>query len=160
VLDAYRKAQVPFQLTTVEFMELAAERLSDDGVLLANTISAPSGPASKFARAQYRTMARVFPQVYAFPTERSTAVQNVELVATKSETRVSQAELRRRHRRRDVGVDLSTAISHYRGSLNTDGVPVLRDDHAPVGRLLRSNVGREYEVDRTNETEPANATAA
>jgi spermidine synthase len=152
VLDAYRKAQVPFQLTTVEFMELAKERLSADGVLLANVISAPSGPASEFARAQYKTMARVFPQVYAFPTEQSTAVQNVELIATVSDERVSQADLRQRHRRRDVGVDLSTAISHYRGRLDTDGVPVLRDDHAPVGRLLRSNVGREYEVDRTNET--------
>ncbi|MEF8774610.1 MAG: fused MFS/spermidine synthase, partial [Halobacteriales archaeon] len=152
VLDAYRKAQVPFQLTTVEFMELAKRHLDDDGVLLANVISAPSGAASEFARAQYKTMARVFPQVYAFPTEASTAVQNVELVATVADERVTEVDLRRRNRERSIGLDLDTAIAHYRADLNTDGVPVLRDDHAPVDRLLESNVGREYRVERTNGT--------
>jgi spermidine synthase len=152
VLDAYRKAQVPFQLTTVEFMELARQHLTPDGVVLANVISAPEGPASKFARAQFKTMERVFPQVYAFPTEESTSVQNVILVASRRSERLTQAELRRRNRQRDIGVNLSDAVAHYRASLDTSGMPVLRDDHAPVGRLLESNVGREYSVERTNET--------
>jgi hypothetical protein len=30
--------------------------------------------------------------------------------------------------------------------------PILRDDYAPVDRLLRSQTGKRYVVERTNET--------
>ncbi|WP_080509292.1 spermidine synthase [Candidatus Halobonum tyrrellensis] len=155
VLDAYRKDKVPFQLTTVEFMRLASDRLDDDGVLFANLISAPTGPASEFYRAEYRTMRRVFPQVYGFPTAGGGIVQNVEVVATKNATRLTEAELLARNDRRDVGVNLSREIRSYRSPPPTDGVPVLRDDHAPVDSLLDPMVGQRYVI---QETEP-NATA-
>ena len=149
ILDAYKKDKVPFQLTTVEFMGLAAERLSDDGVLLANLISAPNGPASQFYRAEYKTVERAFPQVYAFPTSSANTVQNIELVATKRSTHVSKAELRRRNDARDIGIDLDDAISHYRATVPTDDVPVLRDDHAPVDSLVDPMIGQRYVVNQT-----------
>jgi spermidine synthase len=151
VLDAYRKDKVPFQLTTVEFMRLAESRLDDDGVLFANLISATSGPASKFYRAEYRTIARVYPQVYTFPTAGGNTIQNVEIVATKSGERLSEAELQRRNDRRTVGIDLHQEITRYRSPPRTDDVPVLRDDRAPVDTLLDPMVGRRYVVQRTAE---------
>jgi spermidine synthase len=148
VLDAYKVDKVPFQLTTVEFMELARDRLSDDGMLFVNLISAPSGPASKFYRAEYRTMRQAFPQVYSFPTVGGSVVQNIELVATKDDERVSKATLRERNRHRDIGIDLSDAIASYRVDERTGDVPILRDDRAPVDRLLDPMVGERYVIEQ------------
>jgi hypothetical protein len=170
VLDAYRKDKVPFELTTVEFMRLANDRLSDEGMLFANVISAPSGPASKFYRAEYKTMRAAFPQVYSFPTDAGVGIQNIELVATKNETVVTQAQLRARNDRRDIGIDLSTELRTYRRTEETDDVPLLRDDKAPIDSLLDPMVGQRYVVDDADEangtdgagttpTEPGPATA-
>jgi spermidine synthase len=151
VLDAYKRDKVPFQLTTVEFMRLARDHLSEDGVVVSNLISAPSGPASKFYRAEYRTMSQVFPQVYAFPTAGGSVVQNVEVVATKDGGEISETELRRRNDRRDIGIDLSGEIESYRSEERTGDVPVLRDDHAPVDSLLDPMVGQRYVVQESEE---------
>jgi len=160
VLDAYRKDKVPFQLTTEEFMRLAGDRLDDDGVLFANVVSAPTGPASKFYRAEYRTMDRVFGQVYGFPTVGGGVVQNVEVIATKEDVRLTEAELLARNRRRDVGIDLADEIRTYGGEPPTDDVPVLRDDRAPVDSLLDPMVGRRYVIQEANGSATAEASPA
>ena len=148
VVDAFKKDQVPFQLTTSQFMGLAKERLSDDGILYMNLISAPEGDASQFYRAEYRTMATAFPHVYSFPTYgQGTAVQNVELVATKNESVVTQAQLEARNRNRNVGLDLSAEIESYRATEETGDVPVLRDDYAPVDEMLNEMAGRQYVIE-------------
>ena len=159
VLDAYRKDSVPFELTTVEFMQLASDRLDDDGVLLANLISAPSGPASEFYRAEYRTIQQAFPQVYSFPTAGGPVVQNIEIVATKDETELTREQLQARNERRDIGVDLSSELASYRRDDPTDDVPILRDDRAPVDSLLDGMVGQRYVQTRTNESTDAEATS-
>ncbi|WP_255168592.1 spermidine synthase [Natrononativus amylolyticus] len=158
VLDAYKQDNVPFHLTTREFMELAKERLSDDGVLVANVISAPSGPASEFYRAEYRTMEAVFPQVYSFRTSDTGAVQNIQLVATKDDERLSQETLQERNAEREIGIDLETAVGYYEGDVDTTGAPVLEDDNAPVDSLLDPMVGQRYVIEETdggNESETA-----
>jgi spermidine synthase len=152
VMDAYKKDKVPFHLTTVEFMQLASDRLSDRGILYANVIAAPSGPASRFYRAEVRTMQQVFPQVYGFPTAGSSFVQNIEVVATKNDSRISEATLRERNRRRDIGIDLTEEIGDYQGSVRTEDVPILRDDDAPVDSLLNPAVGQRYVIEQTTPT--------
>ncbi|MDS0294164.1 spermidine synthase [Halogeometricum luteum] len=162
VLDAYRKDKVPFELTTVEFMELTNDRLDEDGVLFANLISAPSGPASEFYRAEYATISRAYPEVYAFPTVGGTVVQNIEVVATKDGTRLTEEELLDRNAEREIGIDLSSEIRNYREAPPTDDVPVLRDDRAPVDSLLDPMVGQRYvlqESNESNESDGGNATA-
>jgi spermidine synthase len=149
VLDAYKKDKVPFQLTTVEFMELTRDRLSADGVLIANLISAPSGPASSFYRAEFRTMEQVYPQVYAFPTVGGAAVQNIEVVATKADRRLTEHALRERNRQRDVGIDLSEELRTYHPDPPVEDVPILRDDRAPVDTLLDPMIGQRYVVEQT-----------
>jgi hypothetical protein len=100
-------------------------------------------------------MAQVYPNVYSFPTHASADVQNIELVASKSETVVTEAQLRARNEQRDVGVDLSRELRTYRRTEETSDVPVLRDDRAPVDDLLDPMVGQRYVVD---DAEAENAT--
>jgi len=157
VMDAFKQDKVPFQLTTVEFMELASDRLSEDGMLYANMISARSGPASQFYRSEYKTMGEVFPQRYSFPTDDANVVQNVEVIATKDDAPVTESELRERNRRRDIGIDLTEEIGSYQRSVPTDDVPILRDDRAPVDSLLEPMVGQRYVVQETDESESATA---
>ncbi len=157
VLDAYKKDKVPFQLTTREFMQLTADRLDEDGILLANLISAPTGPASQFYRAEYKTINQVYPQVYSFPTTGGSVVQNIEVVATKADERVSQAQLEARDERRDIGIGLSTELADYQAEVETGDVPVLTDDRAPVDALLEPMAGRRYVVSQTGPD--GNATA-
>ncbi|MFC7227700.1 fused MFS/spermidine synthase [Salinirubellus salinus] len=153
VLDAYRKDKVPFEMTTVEFMQLASDRLDEDGILFANLISSPDGAASDFYRAEYKTMHRVFPTVYTFPTVDANVVQNVEVVATKDRTRLTEQQLLDRNAARDVGIDLEREVRYYREPPRTEDVPVLRDDRAPVDSLLDPMVGQRYVVSEANETE-------
>jgi spermidine synthase len=148
VLDAYKKDKVPFQLTTLEFMRLTNDRLSEDGMLFANVISAPTGPASEFYRAEYRTMEQVYPQVYGFSTARPGVVQNIEIVATKTPDQVTQSQLETRNRERDIGIDLEAEIENYRHEEPTDDVPILRDDYAPVDSLLDPMVGQRYVIEQ------------
>ena len=150
VLDAYRKDRVPFHMTTVQFMELAATKLDEDGALVANVIAARKGSGSQFYRAEFKTMDAAFPSVYSFPTSDTTVLQNIELVATKNPQGFTEAELRELNRQRDVGLDLSTEIGQYRNASDvpTDDVPVLRDDKAPVDRLLDPQLGRRYVIEK------------
>jgi spermidine synthase len=150
VLDAYRKDRVPFHMTTAEFFSLAASRLDDDGAMVANVIATDSGPGSEFYRSEFKTMQTAFPHVYAFPTSDTPFLQNIELVATKREDGFTRAELRRLDDEREVGVDLSGAISRYRAAedVRTGDVPVLRDDRAPVDGLIDAQLGRRYVIAR------------
>ena len=150
VLDAYKKDRVPFHLATVQFFELAAAHLDSDGVLVANLIAARSGQGSQFYRAEYKTMNQAFAHVYSFPTSDTTFLQNIEVVATKRSAPYPKAELHELNRERDVGLNLSGEIEQYRNAddVPTDDVPVLRDDKAPVDRLLDPQLGRRYVIEK------------
>ncbi|MFB6082366.1 MAG: spermidine synthase [Halanaeroarchaeum sp.] len=157
VLDAYRADKVPFHLTTVEFMRLAREHLDEDGMLVANVISAPSGSGSAFFRAEYKTMSAAFPHVYAFPTAETPFLQNIEVVASKRE--LTEAELVAAVERTDGAVP---TVADVRGMLTgsavrTADVPVLRDDKAPVDELLDAQLGQRYVITRNGTTVTAAA---
>ena len=163
ILDAYKKDKVPFQLTTQEFFALTASRLDEDGVLLANIISAPSGSGSEFFRAEYKTLETVYPQVYAFKTSGGSFVQNIEVVATKQDERFSTGELEARYAARDIGYDVSDAIDRRVRTVETADVPVLLDGKAPVDSLLDPMLGRKYVIEQTgggNGTEVTTVSAA
>jgi spermidine synthase len=155
VLDAYKSDQVPFHLTTVEFMELTAAHLDEDGMMVANIISSPSGSGSAFFRAEYKTMKEAYPHVYAFPTSDTPFLQNIEVVASKQQ--LSKAGLQDAAADRDVGVPLESAVDRMLDpeSIRTDDVPVIRDDKAPVDELLDGQLDSRYVVMRTNETATA-----
>ncbi|WP_247729505.1 spermidine synthase [Halovivax limisalsi] len=151
VLDAYQKTQVPLHMTQLGFMELVADRLSEDGVFLANVIAAPSGSGSEFYRAQYETIDAAFATTDSFRTSPYDAVQNIEVVATKREMTITEPELRARNEARDLGIDLRSAVDSMLRPPETDDVPILTADHAPVDSLQAATVDQEYVIEETDD---------
>src|SRR4029078_8988355 len=66
LLDAYFTDSMPFHLATKEFFELAQRKLTPNGIIVANLISAVTGPSGKIARSFVRTQRQIFTQAYAF----------------------------------------------------------------------------------------------
>lgn len=142
-LDAYRKSTVPFHLTTEEFMTEIAASMDDQGIVVSNTISTIDGPGSRFARAQYKTMEQVFASTFYYPTEETQFAQNIELIASKQPVDASPATLRERHGSFKYA-NISEIIQDPH-AVETDDVPVLTDEYAPVDRLLDPLIGRQYQ---------------
>lgn len=128
--DAFKSLySIPFQLTTVEAFQKISDSLTDDGALLINVISAIEGEKGKILSAEYATLRRVFPQVYAFAvTDKNdkSLVQNIMMVASKSKNRF----------------DLKSEDMMIQGFLNNeisldglDGGMILTDDYAPIDAL-------------------------
>jgi spermidine synthase len=130
-LDVFWGRAIPFQLATLECFQRIAARLSADGVLLVNLVSAIDGRRGEFLRAEYATLRRVFPQVLVFPVlypDDSTRAQNVMLVALRTATppALDSPEARK-------------YASHlWRGNVAEDMAP-LTDDFAPVDQYAARN---------------------
>jgi len=144
LLDAYFTDAMPFHLATKEFFELAQRRLTPNGIVVANLISAVTGPGGKIARAFARTVRQVYPQVYLFASRRPDnvsldTIQNVIIVATRDKQRIDIKEIVKRASALDKGLfpdpvqDIAVA---YFDRLLPEDVPILTDDYAPTDNLL------------------------
>jgi predicted membrane-bound spermidine synthase len=70
-LDAFNsKLAIPFQLTTVEAIGKISDIINDNGILIANIISAIEGDRSYFLQAELAVYNKIFPQVHIFPFEK------------------------------------------------------------------------------------------
>jgi spermidine synthase len=101
MLDAYFTDAMPFHLATKQFFELAQRKLTPNGVVVANLISAVTGPSGKIARSFVRTQRQVFPQTYVFAARRPDnvsmdTIQNVIVVATRDKQRIDIKEIIKR----------------------------------------------------------------
>ena len=163
ILDAFRMDTVPYWMATAEFFEVVDDQLADDGVLVANVIAAPSGPAAEFYHAQYRTISTVFDQVDAYPTADTDEIQNIQLVATGSSEGVTESALRERNDERAISIDLADELDTRTQSVDADDAPIVRDDDASVDALLDPMLGQRYVIDETDPredpVEPANPVA-
>ena len=139
-LDAYRKAEVPFHLTTEEFMELAYEKTDENGIIVSNIISTASGPGSEFSRSQYRTINQVYERTYFFPTRNTSLAQNIEIIGSKNNQTIK--DLRQKALNYE-DKNLRDELETYRG-LNPRDAQILRDDYAPVEELLNPLIGEKY----------------
>jgi spermidine synthase len=144
LLDAYFTDAMPFHLATRQFFELAQRKLTPNGIVVANLISAITGPSGKIARSFVRTQRQVFPQTYLFAARRpdnvsTDTIQNVIVVATRDKQRVDIKEIVKRASGLDKGLfpepvqDL--AVAYFDKPLSED-VPILTDDYAPTDNLL------------------------
>ncbi len=144
MLDAYFTDSMPFHLATKQFFELAQRRLTPNGIVVANLISAVTGPYGKIARAFVRTTRQVFPQTYVFAARRPDnvsldTVQNVIVIATRDKQRVDIREIVKRATAIDKGLfpdpiqDIGVA---YFDRQMPEDVPILTDDYAPTDNLL------------------------
>jgi spermidine synthase len=145
LLDAYYADAMPFHLVTKEFFELAQRKLTPNGIIVANLISAVTGPSGKIARAFVKTQRQIFPQTYVFAARRPDnvsieTIQNVIIIATKDKQRIDIKEIVKRASSINKGLfpdpvnDIGQA--YYDGPLPDRDVPVLTDDYAPTDNLL------------------------
>lgn len=144
MLDAYFTDSMPFHLATKQFFELAHRKLTPNGIIVANLISAVTGPSGKIARAFNRTLRQVYPQTYIFASRRPDnvsldTIQNVIVVATRDKQRVDIKEIVKRATALDRGLFpdpvQDIAVAYFDRQLAED-VPVLTDDYAPTDNLL------------------------
>ena len=145
LLDAYYADAMPFHLATREFFELAQRKLTPNGIVVANLISAITGPSGKIARAFVKTERRVFPQTYVFAARRAEnvstdTIQNIIVVATKDKQRLEIKEIVKRSIALNKGLFpdpiQDIGVAYYDGPLPDQDVPVLTDDYAPTDNLL------------------------
>jgi spermidine synthase len=144
MLDAYFTDAMPFHLATKQFFELAQKKLTPNGIVVANLISAVTGPSGKIARAFARTLRQVYPQTYIFASRRPDnvsleTIQNVIVIATRDKQRVDIKEIVKRASALDKGLFpdpvQDIAVSYFDRQLPED-VPILTDDYAPTDNLL------------------------
>jgi len=125
--DAFNSASaIPFQLTTKEAVIKEHAALNDRGVIMVNIISAIEGEKGKFARAEYATYKKIFPQVFLFAVQNikdGSETQNIMLVALKSE-KISKWESHDK--------EIDGFLSQVWKKPIANDVPVLTDDFAPV----------------------------
>lgn len=144
MLDAYFTDAMPFHLATKEFFALAQKKLTPNGIVVANLISAVTGPSGKIARSFVRTKRQVFPQTYIFASRRPDnvsleTIQNVIVISTRDKQRVDIKEIVKRAAALDKGLFpdpiQDIAVAYYDRPLPED-VPILTDDYAPTDNLL------------------------
>ncbi|MCO7222061.1 fused MFS/spermidine synthase [Klenkia sp. PcliD-1-E] len=129
--DAFGGLAVPWQLTTVEALELVDRALADDGVYAVNLID--HGPLS-FLRAELATMQRVFPHVALLARAPVVAGEdggNVVAVASRRPLGTGTLGTALAGRGLDWQVVTGTELTAFVGD-----APVLTDDLAPVDQLL------------------------
>jgi spermidine synthase len=136
---------MPFHLATKEFFELAQRKLTPNGIMVANLISAVTGPSGRIARAFIKTQRLIFPQIYVFAARRPDnvsiqTVQNVIIIATRDKQRMDIKEIVKRAAALDKALFpdpiQDIGVAYYDGPLPDQDVPVLTDDYAPTDNLL------------------------
>ncbi len=87
-LDAFKGDQIPFELTTAQFLYKLKDILNENGVVISNIISSLSGKDEKFLAYEYSTFERVFDDVKLYrvrPEEDLSKRQNIILVGFKGQ---------------------------------------------------------------------------
>jgi spermidine synthase len=130
-VDAYTHGRygstIPPHLVTREFFEEVSAKLSDGGIFHFHSY-APRD--SRFSRAVYKTIRQVFPAVVI--------LGHTELIASTAPLHIDAEELRARsaglrEKLPDIDARFATLTTDR---LETEDVPVMTDDFAPVDSLL------------------------
>ncbi len=134
--DVYQSLySVPSHFTTKEFMQLARDRLSDDGMFMANLIGSLRTDTPSFIWSQVRTMQEVFPQVYVFAVSgQREGTQNIIAVGSNNPKRVDVSDPRWRA---SSNLIIAGADRHYVDTSDMDMSKhlLLTDNYAPVDYL-------------------------
>jgi len=94
-LDAYGANLIPFQLTTVEFLDKLYKATTENGLIVSNIISSLEGPNSLMLKSSYKTFSEVFPDVNVIKVRsdsNNTMLDNYILIATKKETNLDSLD--------------------------------------------------------------------
>jgi spermidine synthase len=146
-VDAYRPPYIPFHLTTVEFFQLARERLTENGVVAVN-VGRTSADYS-LVDAMAATMQAVFPSVYIVDAPDGAAETGVStlgnslVVATNQPTTLDDLTANLPAFKSGIlaPVAAQTAAA-ARVATPPAGTPVFTDDRAPVEQVVHALVLR------------------
>jgi predicted membrane-bound spermidine synthase len=140
-VDAYRPPYIPPHMTTQEFFQIAASRLTDNGVLTINSASVPGD--RRLVNGLATTMATVFPSIYTVDIPGSL---NTMIFATKQETFPENFAVNLSALTNDPTVNplLITTMQVTFANLKTDyeTSTVFTDDRAPIEWIVNDMVIR------------------
>lgn len=131
-LDAYQNDDIPFHLTTVEFLKEVKNRLKEDGVVVSNILSQFK---NKFFDSMIVTYKKVFPHLYIFKGRGS---HNFIFVATMSGKIKDKGSIIENAKKingaKKLDIDLEKIGDSYGYSTEYEwtSAKVLTDDFAPV----------------------------
>jgi predicted membrane-bound spermidine synthase len=144
VVDAYYADALPFHLTTQEFFTEAKSKMTTDGVLAYNVISALEGDDSKLFRSLYRTVGTRFRHLWVFSVNTGIRAlpasrQNIIVLATDADVTGQQLLARIAS-----GIDGHSQVpglskmgaDQYTGLVELGDVPLLTDAYAPTDSLI------------------------
>jgi hypothetical protein len=142
-VDAYRPPYIPFHLTTVEFFQLARERLAEDGAVAVNVGRTTTDYSLVDAIAS--TMKQVFPSVFIVDLpDGSGPLGNSLVVATRRPAAL--ADFRANLPRFTgplLGQVAQQTSDRVRVAQPPPGAPVFTDDIAPVEQVVHALVMRQ-----------------
>ncbi|HSL30041.1 MAG TPA: fused MFS/spermidine synthase, partial [Anaerolineales bacterium] len=140
-VDAYRPPYIPPHMTTREFFQIAADHLTEDGVLTLNSASVPGD--RRLINGLATTMGTIFPSIYTveipgslntviFATMQPTTAENfaANLVALSSDPSVHPL----------LVTSMQTAFSSLQSGY--EATTVFTDDHAPIEWIVNDMVIR------------------
>lgn len=141
-LDAYYADAIPFHLTTQEFLREVKQKLTPQGIVVANIIGSVRGSDSRLFRSMLRTLGTEFGQTYVFPVK---GVSNIIVVATQGKERAPKQAVLVQARQLQEQHKVHFSLEEFAQTYVTDGipqedVPVLTDDYAPVDGLLHFSI--------------------
>lgn len=125
LIDAFKGANAPFELTTYEAMQNAKKRLHENGVVITNIISALEGEEADFIKYEYATYQAVFDDVKVFQVpsnHTNTEKQNLILIGIKGKMNQNEEKY---EQYKDL---LDTEITDFSSDKG-----IVTDHYAPIG---------------------------
>ena len=140
-VDAYRPPYIPPHMTTQEFFQIAADHLTEDGVLAINSASVPGD--RRLINGLATTMGTIFPSIYTVDIPSSL---NTMIFATKQPTTPEDFAANLVTLAQDPTVHpllintMHTTFAHLKTGYET--TTVFTDDHAPIEWIVNDMVIR------------------
>jgi len=133
---------LPFQLTTLEFVQHQYKALNAGGLVIVNIISSIRHKSNEFLLSEAKTFQQVFPKVEFFAVadpKNDTLIQNIMLIAFKDYQPTQQAF---------INDSLFAAFLANKIDLNiSNEISILTDDYAPVEYFVSKMINHYYGVD-------------
>lgn len=125
LIDAFKGVNAPFELTTYEAMQNARNKLNDNGIVIANILSAVEGKKSDFIQYEYATYRTIFDEVKVFRVpsyHTETERQNLILVGIKG-------KINNNEEKKDIyNKLLETELTDF-----SSDKKIVTDNYAPIG---------------------------
>ena len=125
LIDAFKGANAPFELTTYEAMQNAKKSLHENGMVITNIISALEGKEADFIKYEYATYQAVFDEVKLFQVPSShekTEKQNLILIGIKGKSNKNEEKYE------EYKELLDTEVTEFSSDKS-----IVTDHYAPIG---------------------------